>query len=532
MKAIKTLLLSLTFVLIQGTSLDGQITYAGEVADLIYTKCASCHRPGEIGPMSFTNYDEVKAWGGMIKYVTGAKLMPPWQPDPTYNHYLEENYLTDDEIAAIAEWVDNGMERGDVSQEPSFPDFPEGSVVGVPDAVFTMAEPWVHRGNNKDDYRYFVFETGYTEDKIIKTIEFRPGNSKIVHHALIFEDRSGRAKINDDATPEYGFNGFGSFTGGDISEILNQKQFPGYAPGQKPILYPDGIGKVLHAGADLVVQMHYAPWMTEEMDQSSFNVFFMDEDEEELEREVQGHIMVPLPEVIDDLFFIPADTERTFHGKFTVPRDVSLLTIAPHMHLLGQHWEVWMEKPDGERVDLIRINEWDFNWQGTYNFDRFIHAPQGTVIHAVASYDNTADNPSNPSSPPQFVSWGENTTDEMYYLPIGYVDYMPGDEDIEFGGPILSVEEPEAGEEFQLHPIMPNPVNDLSIARFTVDHGQVFRIRIIDMSGRVVRTIRKGEFFNSGDHSISFSSKNLSAGVYFMQLSGKNQMASQKFVKQ
>ena len=510
---------------------QSQKTYSADIAEIVYEKCSSCHRPGEIGPMSLTNYDEVKSWGSMIKYVTTNKIMPPWQTDPTYSTFLGENYLSEDEISTISEWVDSGMQQGDVNEEPEFPDFPEGSVLGEPDLILEMEEEWLHEGNNQDNYRYFVLPTNLVEDRIVKAVEFRPGNSKIVHHALLFEDLEGEAAAKDAATPEYGFDGFGSFSDGGAGDILSQKQFPGYVPGQKPIRFPDGVGQTLHAGADIVAQIHYAPWPVDETDKSSINIFFMDEDDEVLERELDNHIMLPFEWVIGEQFFILPNSVRTFHGEYTVPVDVSLVNIAPHMHLLGKQWKVWMEKPDGEIVNLISVPEWDFNWQGSYYFDRYLVAPAGTVIHAEATYDNTVSNPNNPSNPPEFVTWGEGTKDEMYYLPIGYVLYQDGDENISFTDSIVSTNEAIASGNM-IYPLNPNPVNDFAVSGFYLEKGQPLYISIYDVNGNKVRTLREGEFFNMGEHFVNFSTLHLAAGAYVIQMKGADFQASRLFIKQ
>ena len=162
--------------------------------------------------------------------------MPPWQPDPDFRHFLGENFLTDDQITMISDWVDAGSPEGSEAATP-FPDFPEGSVLGEPDLILQFSESYLHKGNNQDEYRYFVLPTGLTEDKTLKAIELRPGNSQIVHHALFFEDLTGQAARNDARTPEYGFDGFGGFAGDDLESILSQKQYPGYVPGQKPVSY-------------------------------------------------------------------------------------------------------------------------------------------------------------------------------------------------------------------------------------------------------------------------------------------------------
>lgn len=521
----------LLFQFIICSQIISQVTFTKDIAPIIYNNCAVCHRTGEIGPMSLTNYEEVKNWAETIRYVTSIKYMPPWKPDPDFSRFQGENYLSDEEIAAISEWVDNGKPFGDPEDTPPYPDFPDGSVLGQPDLVLSMEQPYLHKGNNLDEYRYFVIPTGLTEDKIVKALEMRPDNKKIVHHALFFEDVTGKARENDAETPEYGFDGFGGFAGDDTEDILSQKQYPGYVPGQKPLYFPDGLGQTLQAGSDLVVQVHYAPWPVDETDQSSFNLFFADENEV-FEREVLNHIMVPFFSVINDLFVIYPNTVREFHGIWTVPEDISLIGISPHMHLLGQHWEVYLEQTDGTIVNLIKINEWDFNWQGSYYFNRFIVAEKGAKVHAIASYDNTTENPNNPANPPVFTTWGEGTEDEMYYLPISYVPYQPGDENIVFGEETTNLEELFSGfPENKMYPIYPNPVGTYVNAGFSLEQGTSVRIEIMDLLGRKIRTLRDNEFFNAGKHIINFDASNLEQGSYLLRISSTRFNMTQKFIK-
>lgn len=507
-----------------------EVNYSDDIASIIYQHCSNCHRPNEIGPFSLTNYEEVKNWGSSIRRVTTDKIMPPWQADPNYNHLLEENYLTDHQIEMISQWVNEGMPRGSVTREPVFPDFPSGSVLGEPDLVLEMSEAFLHKGNNRDNYRYFVLPTELDEDKVVKAIEFRPGNSKIVHHALLFEDNEGIAKAKDEATSEYGFNGFGSFLDGDATSILSQKQFPGYVPGQKPIRYPDGIGQILKAGSDVVIQVHYAPWPVDEYDQSKLNIFFADESEV-VEREVDAHIMVPLPSVIRDIFLIPANSVKEFHGYWEVPEDLSLTGITPHMHLLGQHWEVYLEHTDGSIDSLIRINEWDFNWQGSYSFNKYIIAEQGSTIHAIASYDNTSNNPNNPRNPPRIVTWGEGTTDEMYYLPINFVKYQTGDEDIVFDD--LSTATTDIINIKSASPLSlyPNPSSDYTTLEFELSVGEPIDISIFNTNGQLVKSIREQEFFNTGKHSLLINVKHLNSGNYITRIKGNRHELSSSFIK-
>jgi len=520
----------LIFVILFSQMVSGQtVTFAEDIAELVYSHCSTCHRNGEIGPMSLTNYDEIKEWGAMIQFVTESKFMPPWQPDPGYSRFLGENFLSESEIEKIAQWVDDGMPRGDQTKEPPFPTFPTGSVLGTPDLVLEMAEEHLHKGTNVDDYRYFVLPSGLTEDKIIKAIEFRPGNTQIVHHALVFEDVTGEAAEKDAATPEYGFSGFGSFTNGGPG-VLSQKQYPGYVPGQKPILFPDGVGQVLRAGSDVVIQVHYAPWPVDETDRSKLNIFFADQSEK-IEREVGNHIMVPVVETINEAFVIPPGIVKEFHGEYEVPVDVSLIGLTPHMHLLGKHWEIYLEKKSGETVNLIKINDWDFNWQGSYSFNRYIVAEKGDVIHAIASYDNTLDNPNNPSDPPNWVSWGEKTTDEMYYLPISYVLYKEGDENIVFDDVTTSDDVIKGWEKEPFIEIHPNPSEDLTNISFGMTIGESVNISLYNQKGQLVRILREKEFFNIGNHTVNIQTKDLKPGIYHVQIQGSHTHLVSRMVK-
>ena len=489
-------------------------TFAKDIAPLIYNRCATCHRSGEIGPMPLTNYEEVRPFAQTIKVVTQSRYMPPWQPEVGYNHFLEENYLTDDQIDLISRWVDAGAPYGNTADEPDLPLFAEDSQLGIPDLVLTMSQPHLHKGTGTDSYYYFVLPTGLTEDKVLKAIELRPGNPQIVHHCLFFEDNLGIAAAEDAKSSEYGFDGFGNF---GIAQVLNFKQYPGYVPGTKPHFYPEGQGQILQAGADLVIQMHYAPWPIDSWDQSTVNLFFADEDEV-VDREVQEHIMLPLPATINESFVIAPNQVKTFHGEWRVNKKLSFMGLSPHMHYLGKNWEVYMEHPDGRITPLIKINDWDFNWQGAYYFDRLHVAEAGTTIHAIATYDNTSQNPSNPSSPPKFVSWGERTEDEMYYLPLYYLDYFPGDEEVRYTTSISEVF--SSNDPLFNMKVFPNPLvsNQMGQVTLSIQRGSSFLIEVRDMSGRLHKTIRNGEFFSKGEHIITFSTAGLAPQMMIVRV--------------
>lgn len=504
--------------------LNAQINFSEHIAPIIYENCTTCHRQGEIAPFALESYEDVAAYSSMIKYVTSIRYMPPWKPDREFKEFLGERYLTNDEIQMLADWADDGAPQGDPNLAPPVPNFPDGSALGTPDLVLSFDESYLHEGNMTDNYRVFVLPTGLTEDKEIAAVEVRPGNSKIVHHALVAYDDSGEGQALDDADPAYGYDGFGGF---GVDGVFD-KQFPAYVPGQRPRFFQNGLGQLLPAGSDLLVQMHYAPFPTNEIDSSSINIFYKDEP---VERYVQQHVMLPFwGTLTNGPFTMPPNTVKTFHGVYEVPVKASIMGIAPHMHLLGQDWEVYLISPAGDTTNLVSIPEWDFNWQGSYWFKNFVIAEAGSEVHAYATYDNTAENPLNPNNPPQFVSWGEQTTDEMYYLPILYVPYALGDEEVVFDENLTATE----GDfnlvtpENKMYPVFPNPTGDEVIAGFSLANRSHVDIQVLDLQGQVIKIISDNQLYLSGYHQVKWNAAELPSGVYLVNVRGDGFMLSEK----
>ena len=395
------------------------VTFHADVAPIIYTHCTECHRVGEIGPMPLTTYEEVFIYGEFIEYVTTTDYMPPWTPDDTYSHFVGERVLTDNEKATLSAWVAAGKPEGNPADNPGIPSFPEGSQIGTPDMVLPMAESYTHGGDMTDQYQVFVLPADPDNDLAIRALEVRPGNRTVSHHAILGLDVTGTAANLDAQDPEPGYESFGSFGFSAESNF-----FGAWVPGALTLEYPPGIGRVVPAGADILLQMHYGPSPIEETDLTEVNVFFA---EEPIEREVETGIMGP--QHLDQSFYLPANQERTFHGTMNVAADVSLLSVAPHCHLIGVSWEVFATSPNNQdTIPLISIPSWDFNWQGFFTFPTLTKIPSGYTLHGIASYDNTSANPFNPNDPPQNVTFGEGTTDEMFFVFFDYVLYQGGDE--------------------------------------------------------------------------------------------------------
>ncbi|MEO1261879.1 MAG: T9SS type A sorting domain-containing protein [Bacteroidota bacterium] len=513
-----------------------QVNFSEHIAPIIYENCTSCHRQGEVGPMSLASYEEVSSWAPMIEYVTAIKYMPPFPPDVNYSHFLYEKSLTDEQIQMIGDWVDAGTPQGNPDLEPPLPVFPTGSQIGTPDLVLTMEEAHTVVGNNQDDYRVFVLPTGFTEDKEIAAIEFRPGNNRAVHHALIAYDVSGEAAAKDAATPEYGYYSFGDF-GVDAAAYSTW----GYVPGTSPLVYPEGIGEIIPAGADLLIQVHYAPLPTDETDQSSVNIFFKKTDDP-ITREVRQASVTPfnLPGGFPD-FVIPANEEKTFVAESLyeddswtpgIDYDISLISIEPHSHYLGKSYEIFAVTPQNDTINIINIPEWDFNWQGSYTFHNMKKIPANSTWHTISSYDNTDSNPANPTNPPIDVTWGEGTEDEMLLVGVYFIPYEEGDEDIDMNvlDMITSNQTAASSPNNLLHPPIPNPAKNSLTVSFTLEQREQLQLNLIDMLGRKVMVISASKIWTEGDHAIPVNVSKIKSGQYLIELKGEDYTVTQKII--
>jgi hypothetical protein len=369
--------------------------------------------------------------------------MPPWPADKHYQQYANERGLTDNEINLIGEWIDIGAPLGDSTKLPAPPKFPEGSELGKPDLVIKMRDSFHIKGNNTDHFLVMKLPYEIERDRYVKTIEFVPGNRKVLHHMnahLIQYDENKKENVLDGemavdnkkfTSTEYHkklglLHDDGTYPA-MITSVAN------YLPGTSALVYPDGIGgyKFSKKGALYLNSMHYGPTPVDEYDQSYFNIFFTDEPPKRPLREViMGTLGVS--KVVPPLV-IPPNEIKKFITQLQLNQDISLLTINPHMHLIGKSFLAYAIVPGGDTIPLIKIDDWNFRWQYFYTFKNMIKIPAGSVIIAEGIYDNTINNPNNPYDPPQTVAertGSMKTTDEMFQLIINYLPYQKGDENI------------------------------------------------------------------------------------------------------
>jgi len=393
---------------------NAAVTFSRDIAPIIFTRCMNCHRTGQIAPFPLTNFAEVAKHAEMIVEVTQRRLMPPWMPraDPDAgdeSRFVAERSLIDRELQLLKEWAVSGRLEGDPAHLPPTPRFAEGWQLGEPDLVVKMSTPYTVRAEGADLLQNFVIPIDIAEDKLVSAIEFHPGNKRVVHHAVLFLDDKGQARKLDAATPEPGYGNFGG------PGFLPSGALGGWSVGNTARHLPNEMGRYLKKVSDLVVQVHYHPTGKEEVDQSEIGIYFV-------KKRVADSLAQPA-KLVGSIWManyemdIPAE-EKAYRRStsYVLPRDVILVGVVPHMHLLGKSMRVTAMLPAAPKsITLIDVPAWNYNWQDEYYYERSLKLPAGTRLTVEAIYDNSAENPSNPSSPPKRVTWGDETTDEMLF---------------------------------------------------------------------------------------------------------------------
>ena len=384
---------------------EGSITYTGHIARILQDNCQSCHRPGQVGPFSLTNYEEALTWATEIKAYTHARVMPPWKASREFGEFQNDASLSDHEIALITRWVDDGAPEGDPADMPPSPKFHDSWAYGEPDLIVEMSEEYVIGPEGEDDYRHFIIPYEHFEDRYVKAIDVQPGNRSTVHHVLAYIDTSGEARKLDTADPGPGYTRFGD-VGFEPASVIG-----GWAPGNLPLQAPPGSGRWMPKKSDIVLQVHYYRTGVEERDRTKVGIYFS---------KAPRPVRIAGGMAINKKFAIPAgERSAEVRAEHEIEEDSLLFRVTPHMHMIGETMTVTAHCPDGNVIPVIRIDDWDFNWQQSYQFKDFQHLPAGTKVKLVATFDNSTGNPNNPHSPPQDIQWGEKTTDEMCIAFLG-----------------------------------------------------------------------------------------------------------------
>ena len=388
-----------------GSAPPGPVTFSADIAPIIFRECAGCHHETGSAPFGLVDYDEVRGRARQIAEVTRSRSMPPWLPEPGYGEFVGERRLTDPEIALIGRWVDEGAVEGDPLELPPGPGFTGDWRLGEPDLVVTAPEPYTVPADGPDAFRNLVIPSPVSGTRYVKTVELRWGNQAVVHHAIMRVDSTRSSRQPDEEGTGGGFDGM------DIGQAVPPDgHLMRWTPGTAPLPGIDGAAWRLEPGTDLVLQLHVSPSGAPEVLQPALGFYFA-------EGPTPG---LPLHLVRLDadhaLDIPPGDTSFAVTDSVVLPVDVDVLAVYPHARFLARTMEGWAELPDGTERWLLRIDEWDLTWQEVYRYATPIALPAGTRVGMRFSYDNSLNNPRNPSVPPRRVTAGTRLSDEVAHM--------------------------------------------------------------------------------------------------------------------
>jgi mono/diheme cytochrome c family protein len=405
------------------------VTFTKDVAPILYKNCVSCHRDGEMAPMSLVTYKDARPWAKSIRRNVVEGVMPPWHADPTHGTFSNARRLSQSEIDTIVAWVDQGAPQGKASDLPPVPAYPDGWDIGVPDAVFEMSEEFAVPADGVVEYQYFTVQPNFTEDKWVQAAEIRAGNRELVHHVIVFVDEPGGSPsrapgiqmiastpappsaIGGAAPPSSTVGGAGLQSGPPQTTAPRRaparqlgRFLVGQAPGARPAVFPLGSAKRIKAGSTLTFQMHYTPNGAAGKDRTRVGLIFAKQPPASEIRTVG---------VMNTRFVIPAgDANHQVLSKAEFTEDAKIWSFFPHMHVRGKSFEYRIVRPDGSSQILLSVPKYDFNWQGEYVLAEPITVPKGTRLECTAFFDNSKANVANPD-PSKDVRWGDQTWEEM-----------------------------------------------------------------------------------------------------------------------
>jgi uncharacterized protein (TIGR03437 family) len=381
-------------------------TFNKEIVRIFQANCQSCHHPGDIGSFSMMDYAGTRPWARSIKEQVLLKQMPPWKPSQGADVFKGARVLSQADIDTITAWVDGGAPEGDPADLPPPLKFDGAWALGEPDLVIGMSAPFAVPDSGSDIYRCFSLPTNLPADTYVSAFQVAPGDGTVVHHVVMYSDPTGISKRLE-TVPGQGYPCFG-----DPGFNADPSFLAAWAPGVRPSFMNVGTAMRIPRNGYMAMQVHYHLNGTATSDQTQVGIYFARWPVDKLVSSIL---------LLNTNFRIPAGNPHYLvNGSSGIPIGAHLVNILPHMHLLGRESHVSMTGPDGATSPLIDINDWDFNWQGFYDYVQPVAVLPGSKIQFSKYYDNSANNPRNPNSPPVAVGWGEQTTDEMAVVYFGY----------------------------------------------------------------------------------------------------------------
>jgi hypothetical protein len=414
-------------------------TFTRDVAPILYNSCVTCHRAGEVAPMSLVSYEDVRPWAKSVQLKVSSREMPPWGADPRYGKFKDDRSLTPEQVRTIVNWVDAGAPKGNDADLPPVPTFTTGWSRGEPDVVIEMPVDFEIPAEGQVPVVDFFAKSPFTEDVFIKALEIRPGTPGVVHHAGVYvvDNLPDDAKlvngqiVGADGKP-MSRNEVSRANGGSSTQEI--QKLLSFVPGRGYEEYQGDAGQLIKAGSYLDFYMHYTPTGTPQKDRTKVGLYFAKRGQD------VGHqifhsfgVAGPTTYIVEGKEYAPRwrpDQTRDEGGVnlpnippyaenwkvvsvHTILEPITLYGLTPHLHLRGKSMKYLLTEPDGREEVLLDVPKYDFNWQLYYELQTPRKIPAGSKVTVVSLFDNSAGNRYNPA-PEKEVFWSEQSWDEMY----------------------------------------------------------------------------------------------------------------------
>lgn len=385
------------------------VTFNRDIAPVVFAHCTTCHHPGGIGPFSLMNYADVAKHAAQIVAVTESRYMPPWPPSHGFGEFGGDRSLSPEQIQLFADWVKQNKPEGDLGDLTQPPRFDSKWQLGSPDLILKMDKPFTLPAAGSDIFRNFILSSGVAQSRYVRGFELRLDNPHVVHHANVVLDRTQSLRKRDGTDGQPGFAGMDVLTEAADNSFDPDSHFLFFKPGSVLRPEPADMAWRLDPSTDLVLNLHLQPTGKPESVKAEIGLYFTDRPPTRLPMLVQlehdGALHIP-----------PGAHNFAVTDSLVLPIDVDLLAVYPHAHYIGKQFDAWATLPNGTRVPLIRILDWDINWQAVYDYKTPIPLPKGTRLEMRITYDNSVQNPRNPNHPPKLVIAGNRSQDEMGHV--------------------------------------------------------------------------------------------------------------------
>ena len=396
-------------------------TFASDIAPIMLTHCATCHRPADRSPFPLLSFADVTAKAAEIVKVTEARTMPPWlaTQGKGFPELLDDRRLTDRQITAIKNWVNRGMPTGDLRKLPVPPSVPVSWTLGVPDMIIGLPRTIGLTADGDDEWRNIVVPVGYPTDFWVSAIDYQPGSSNVLKHARFFVAPPDLVVTDNDPLPGVGgLIGTGSLENyGDrvLAAGRTLVELGEWTPGSVRRFLPAGLSIRIPARANIVIQMHLRPGGVDAIEDGKLGIYLS----KVTERRAMVGIELPPASGIAAGLSIPAgDAAFWLRDSFTLPIDVEAVGARAHAHNLGRNMTLTAIPEKGPSRGLLHIAQWNNDWPESYFFQTPIRLPAGTALTSEIVYDNSAGNPKNLFSPPRRMGWGRIPVGEMGSLTL------------------------------------------------------------------------------------------------------------------